>query len=446
MENVVSETQHDVVIIGGGPGGSTAAALLAEHGRKVVLFEKEVFPRFHIGESLLPYNLDLFDRLGLNERLHKTFVEKWGAHLISSTGVVTRYIKFAEGWKPGHPMAYHVLRSEFDHILLQRAAELGADVREGHPVVEATHSHRDGCVVTARRPDGSLTTVRARFLLDASGQDAFIASRRRLRKMTPKLRKAAVFAHYEGVPRGVGRGATDITLIVLSNGWFWVIPLADGKTSVGLVTEGAHIKESGMPPTQLLEEAIRRCPAAQHKMRHARRISDVWTASDYSYECGGIAGDGYLLIGDAAAFIDPVFSTGVWLAMSSGELAADTVHRALGTPTTPGDLSPAVFAAYERKVRKHVATYTEMVTHFYQPGFFDLFLQPSEHSRLKGAVVSLLAGFADPPPLMRFRLWWFYKLVELQQHFKHTKPVPLLKLLEEAPPDMPIAEIYGMAQ
>ena len=431
---------HDVAVIGGGPAGSTAAALLAAAGRKVVLFEKEVFPRFHIGESLLPYNMDLIDRLGLTDKLHGSFVQKWGAHLVSSDGAVTRYIRFDEGWLPGHPMAFHVLRSEFDHMLLRRAVELGAAVHEGHAVVEASHSHRDGCVVTARKPDGGLFTTRARFLLDASGQDAFVAARQGLRKMTPSLRKAAVFAHYEGIPRGEGRAAGDITLIVLADGWFWLIPLSDGKTSVGVVTEGANIKGSGMPPAELLDEALRRCPAARERTRDARRISKVWSASDYSYECGGIAGDGYLMLGDAAAFIDPVFSTGVWLAMSSGEMAADTLHRALGTPGSQTDLSPAIFAAYERKVRRHVATYTKMVSHFYQPGFLDLFLQPGEHSAVKGAVISLLAGLADPPLVMRLRLWWFYKLVELQQYFKHTKPVPLLKLLEEAEP-IPAAEM-----
>src|SRR5262245_47552110 len=219
MEIPVGEF-HDVVIIGGGPAGSTAAALLASSGRKVILFEKEVFPRFHIGESLLPYNLVLLKRLGLMDKLSACFVEKWGAHLVSSDGGVTRYIRFAEGWRPGHPMAFHVLRSQFDQMLLQRAVELGAAVHEGHAVVEATHSQRDGCVVTARKPDGGTVTVRGRFLLDASGQNAFLASRRGLRKMSPKLRKAAVFAHFEGVPRGEGRAAGDITLIVLSDGWF----------------------------------------------------------------------------------------------------------------------------------------------------------------------------------------------------------------------------------
>ena len=437
---------HDVAVIGGGPAGSTAAAILASSGRRVILFEKEIFPRFHIGESLLPYNMDLLSRLGLTDKLHASFVEKWGAHLISSDGAVTRYIRFSEGWRPGHPMAFHVLRSEFDEMLLRRAAELGAEIREGHAVVEATHSYHDGCVVTARGPDGTLTTARARFLLDASGQNAFVAARRGLRKLTPSLRKAAVFAHYEGVPRGAGRAAGDITLIVLSDGWFWLIPLSNGRTSVGLVTEGTNLKDSAMPPAELLEQALKRCPAAYEKTRDSRRISDVWTASDYSYECGGIAGDGYLLLGDAAAFIDPVFSTGVWLAMSSGEMAADTVHRALGTASSPENLAPEVFRNYERKVRHHVATYTRMVRHFYQPGFLDLFLQPGEHSAVKGAVISLLAGLADPPPLMRIRLWWFYKLVELQQYFKHTKPVPLLKVLEEPAPVTEMTQTAEMTQ
>src|SRR5215471_8323125 len=230
---------HDVAIIGGGPAGSTAAALLAESGRSVLLFEKERFPRFHIGESLLPFNLDLFRRLGVLEDLEGRFIEKWGARLFSGDGAISRYIEFGKGFVPGHPRAFQVLRSEFDALLLRNAGKKGADVREGSTVLEALPSSRNGCELRVKDEDGLEKRHRARFLLDASGRDAFLATRHRLRDMTPHLRKAAVFAHYEGVARAAGRAAGDIVLIILRDGWFWLIPLPGGITSVGLVMEGS---------------------------------------------------------------------------------------------------------------------------------------------------------------------------------------------------------------
>ena len=422
---------HDVAIIGGGPAGATAAALLAEADRSVVLFEKERFPRFHIGESLLPFNLDLFRRLGILEELEERFVEKWGARLFSSDGAVTRYIPFEEGFVSGYPRAFHVLRSEFDALLLRKAKDRGAEVHQGCLVAEASASHTQGCELTVRREDGQLSRHKARFLLDASGRDAFLAGHRGLRRMTPHLKKASVYAHYEGIPRGEGKFAGDILLVVLKNGWFWLIPLPEGRTSVGLVLEGKTYRKIGKRPEDLLEQALRRCPLTREWTREANRVSEVYAASDYSYECDGVAGDGYLLLGDAAAFIDPIFSTGVWLAMSSAEMAADTLHAALGSASREGDLSPSTFAGYERKVRRHVRNYTRIVTRFYLPGFMDVFLQPAARFRIKESVISLLAGLADPPPAVRLRLALFYLIVRLQRRLRFLPGVPLLEVLEE---------------
>ncbi|HEU5180017.1 MAG TPA: FAD-dependent oxidoreductase [Candidatus Polarisedimenticolia bacterium] len=424
---------HDVAIIGGGPAGSTAAALLAAAGRDVVLFEKERFPRFHIGESLLPYNLDLFRRLGVLEALEGRFVEKWGARLYCTDGSTNRYVEFKEGFVPGHPYAFQVLRSEFDTMLLNNARAKGAQVHEATRVVEAAPSARDGCRLTIRRADGTLSEETARFLLDASGRDAFMAGKRSLRDMTPHLRKAAVFAHYEGIPRGEGRYAGDIVMVVLRDGWIWMIPLPEGRTSVGLVMEGSTLRQLALPPEKLLEEALRRAPAAHERVKNARRVSEVYSASDYSYECREIAGDGYLLLGDAAAFIDPIFSTGVWLAMSSGEMAADALHAALGTSPQAADLSPRVFADFARKVRHHVRTYTRIVSRFYEPGFMDIFLRPSARFRVRESVISLLAGNSEPSLAVRLRLAYFYSVLRIHRRFRLTPPVTLYKVLEGPP-------------
>jgi FADH2-dependent halogenase len=435
LEIRAAEAPADVAIIGGGPAGSTAAALLASAGRRVVLFEKEKFPRFHIGESLLPFSTDLVRRLGIETKLQAEQVKKWGARLISSDGAVTRYICFEEGLVPGYPSAYQVLRSRFDEMLLQNAADRGAEIHQGVSVVEATASSRSGCELTVRDAAGNLSRHRARFLLDASGRDAFLASRKGLRRMTPHLRKAAVFAHYEGVARDEGRAAGDIILVILKDAWFWMIPLAGGRTSVGLVLEGAALKGSGLAPGDLLEESIRRCPAARMRMSGARRVSGYWTASDYSYRCREVAGDGYLLLGDAAAFIDPVFSTGVWLAMSSAEMAADTLHAALGSKGRKENLSPSVFAAYERKVIRHVRHYTRIVSAFYRPGFMDLFLQPSTRLGVKESVITLLAGHMQPPFSVRWRLALFYLGLRIHRFFPLRPAVPLLGAMEAPGPE-----------
>jgi len=423
---------HEVAIIGGGPAGSTAAALLAAAGHSVILFEKERFPRFHIGESLLPFNLDLFRRLGVLPELEGSFIEKWGARLFSSDGSIMRYIEFGKGLVPGHPRAFHVLRSRFDALLLDNARRQGAQVHEGARVLDAVASHRSGAELTVRHDDGAQKTYGARFLLDASGRDALVASKRRLRAMTPHLRKAAVFAHYEGVIRDEGRAGGDIVLVILEDGWFWLIPLPDGKGSVGLVMEGSTMKALGLPPETLLEESLRRCPAAWERVSHARRTTPVYSASDYSYECHEVAGDGYLLMGDAAAFIDPVFSTGVWLAMSSAEMASDALHEALASGRESA-LAPAAFARYERKVRRHVRQYTGIVSRFYQPGFMDLFLQPATRFGITESVISLLAGVPEPSLSVRCRLAVFYSAVRLHRRFRLAPPVALLKVLESLP-------------
>ncbi len=417
---------HDVAVIGGGPGGSTAAALLGAAGRDVVVFERERFPRFHIGESLLPWNMRIFERLGLVEVLEAGFIEKWGVEFVSSSGDLSRTYHFDNALDVRYPKCFEVQRARFDRLLLDNAARRGARVRQGTKVLSAQRRPDGVWEIEVESEERGAERAEARFLVDASGRDAFLARRDGLKVPDPLLKKAAFFAHYRGIPRAPGRDAGNIVVVMMKDGWFWFIPFADGTTSVGLVTDGSSVRSAGLRPQEALEEGIRRCPAARRLTEKAERITEVWSASDWSYRCRRIAGDGWLLVGDAAAFVDPVFSSGVLLAMSSGEAAADLLDEAL----TTGSLDPARSRRYEKTVLRHVAGYRRIVGLFYTPAFAQLCLVPKERFSLPGAVLSLLAGHMDHGWSVRWRLEVFYALGWIFRHLGAGPPIDLHTVFE----------------
>lgn len=417
---------HDVAVIGGGPGGSTAAALLAGAGRDVVVLERERFPRFHVGESLLPWNMRIFERLGVVEALRGAFIDKWGVEFVSSRGDLGTTFHFDAALDSRYPSCFEVQRSRFDEILLRNAAARGADVREGVTVTEARRT-TEGWTLGCRGEAGAPPAVKARFLVDASGRDGFMARRLGLREADPSSRRAALYAHYKGIPRATGRDAGNIVIVMMRDGWIWFIPFADGTTSVGLVADGESFARTRLSNEEALSEGIRRCPAARERARGAERITPVLGASDWSYVCRGIAGDGYLMVGDAAAFVDPVFSSGVLLAMTSAEAAAGLLEEALGS----GRPSRARWSAYERDLLSHAATYRRMVDLFYSRAFASLCLSPSERFGLTGAVMSLLAGRLDPGWSVRWRLELFYALGALFNRLGVGPRVDLHGVFEE---------------
>ncbi len=411
----------DVIVIGGGPAGSTLATLLAKKNRSVTVFEKERFPRFHIGESLLPCSVPLFDALGVLGKLADgRFLPKYAAEFVTADGGLRQRYAFADGMLDGSPSAFEVDRGEFDQVLLEHAAEVGARVEQETQVVRFDCDLARGVEVVVRGPDGAERTHTAECLVDASGQAALVPSRLGLREMEPGLRNVAVFSHFEGAARNEGRAEGDISVVLVNEGWWWIIPLAGNRTSVGLVGPAKAL--AGVKPNEeYLQGRIASTPFVRDKLARATRVAPVRTISDWSYKSRALAGDRWLLVGDSGAFIDPVFSTGVQLGMSAAFDAAACLERALDERR----FERARFAGYERRVRRLVATYTEFVKGFYTPEFGELLLHPSNALGLRAAVTSLLAGHGNKTLGMRLRVALFHALVRI------NRSVPLVPRLPE---------------
>jgi geranylgeranyl reductase family protein len=402
--------RYDAIVIGGGPSGSTTATRLAQRGRRVLLLEKERFPRFHIGESLLPCSMPLFEELGVLPALREHgFLTKYAAEFVTADGALSRRYAFADGLIPGAPSAFEVDRAEFDHLLLKNAAKHGVEVREATSVTRFEIDH-EGVEVQLRDEAGATAQASGQILIDATGQASFMAGKLGMREMDLSLKNFAVFSHFEGAERHEGKREGDITVVLVPGGWWWVIPLAGGRTSVGQVGPASMLR--GRKPDQAyFNEQIQSTPYLAQRLSRATRVADVRTISDYSYVSKKLAGDRFVLVGDAGAFIDPVFSTGVYLGMVGAFRAAEAVDAAL----TAGRFSRREFLAYEAWVRKHVETYKRFVKGFYKPEFVELLMAPSDFWDLRAAITSLLAGFGVDKPEVNARVVVFIGLAKLNK-------------------------------
>lgn len=381
----------DVVIIGGGPAGSTTASFLAKAGVRALVLEKDQFPRFHIGESLLPQSMKVFERLGVLDKLEARYIRKYGARFVDCrTGRMQTYW-FEEAFDQSVPHAYQVPRADFDDLLLRHAEELGAEVRHGWQVSEAIFEGSTAVGVWARDPEGRAREVRARVVVDATGRDTLLASRVRVKHRLPGLDKTAIFGHFAGVERQSGRAEGNIDIVVFPHGWFWNIPFRGEVNSVGAVCSSTWIKQRR--PGEALDEFFKRTVEDASFMTRilsrARRLNPVRALADYSYRVDKIAGDGWVMVGDSGGFIDPLFSTGAHLAFRSAELAANQIVHALGGD---GDVSARSWAHYERTVRSAAELFMGAVQAFYEGNLSELVVEQAQRKVLRQTITSMLAG------------------------------------------------------
>ncbi|HEX7185923.1 MAG TPA: NAD(P)/FAD-dependent oxidoreductase [Thermoanaerobaculia bacterium] len=399
---------YDVITIGGGPGGAAAATLLAQRGHKVLLLERSRTPRFKIGESLMPATYDTLERMGVLPLLKAShFPKKYSVQFFSRTGKGSAPFYFMETDPRERSQTWQVLRSEFDALLLDNAQEQGVEVRRGASVKDVLFEGGRAVGVRAEIA-GEEREIRCRVVVDASGQSALIARKLGLRQPDLELRKASYFTHFQGALRdpGLDEGATLVIHTEEAKSWFWYIPLPDDRVSVGVVSSLDHLVAGrAADPQQVFDEEVERCPALKPRLANATQLFPVQATRDFSYRSSRIAGDGWVLVGDAFGFLDPIYSSGVFLALKSGELAADSIHEALAA----GDLSGARLGEHGPRFAAGMEAMRKLVYAFYEQDFsFAKFLSRFPQHRL--SIIHLLVGdlfhptddlFADMAEMVR---------------------------------------------
>jgi flavin-dependent dehydrogenase len=436
-------TLWDVIVVGGGPAGSIAALALAKKGRKVILIEKATFPRFHIGESFLPATFNRLCELGLEPALRELpHVPKFGAEFAMGNGGKILTIDFIDGYCETGDECFNIERSVFDAMLLREAGKAGVTVHQDCAVKQIVQL-KDGDVRLAT----DIGELRGKYLLDASGQSTIVGRHLGTRQNAdePHLRKVAYFNQFEHVKRPPGKREGHPMIAMLEEGWFWMIPLNERTTSVGVVMDAAVAKgiqkEQNIAPDRMLRWAIERTPVVRERMVAATGSETNNVIADFSYRCRPYAGDGHFLIGDAAAFMDPIFSTGVSVALNGGLLAVNLVDDVLAGKTTPAKARRKYIALLEEST----TTLFTLIRQYYDHSFRELFLEGQGPMQVHKAVIGVLAGnvFPRPPFKLRWRLKLFdffvkwnrkRQLVPRRRRFSIAKASPATQLVvqEEA--------------
>jgi flavin-dependent dehydrogenase len=410
---------YDAVVVGGGPGGATAALAMARDGLRVRVCERARFPRFHIGESFLPRNFDLIRELGLEAQVRALpHVEKRGAEFAFGHGRDCQLFPFSGGLVGDSEEAFSTERALFDTMLLNEARAAGAEVDEGSDVREITHlAEGDVRVVTEQNEE-----IAARVLVDCSGQATVVGRHLGTREVLSDLKKVAYWGHFEGVERRPGVEGGYTRIVMCDEGWFWVIPIDERRDSIGLVMDAAQARRVGLPAQQMLGWAVARCPLLRRQTANARHPDTNMVCADFSYRCRPCSGPGYFLVGDSATFVDPIFSTGVCLAMMSATEAA----RGIAAMLRGGSSPEAVRRRYNRFVKESSEPFFRMVRGYYRHSFRELFVNGTGPLAVHKAALSVLAGSVFPRPVwaLRWRLSLLFLLI------RANESLPLVKRRE----------------
>jgi flavin-dependent dehydrogenase len=398
---VAQESSCEVLVIGGGPSGSTIAALLAQRGRDVLMLEKDKHPRWHIGESLLPMNMPLFDKLGVTEEIKRIGMLKRGAEFVSPWHPAPVMIDFNDALDNTYPTAYQVRRDEFDEIMFKNAAAKGAKVVEECKVTDIQFNPGAEAVVNTVNKDGKTQRIRAKFVVDASGRDTFLSNHFRMKQRNKKHNSAAIFGHFSGVKRLEGEVEGNISLFWFDHGWFWFIPLADGNTSIGATCWPYYMKTRKTDVTQFFLDTIAMSPALMERMKGAKLESQVTATGNFSYLSERSSGENYILLGDAFAFIDPIFSSGVFLAMASSFAGADAVERCLKHP----EQSAQALKEFDRAIMEGPRIFSWFIYRITTPAMRNLLMYKGNESKVKRALISVLIG--DIYHAKRHAYWLF---------------------------------------